>query len=1022
MKLFKSFLAIFLVAIMLVSCGGAVETTSETTIAAEETTISTEETTAKETVNSESEETQAEITEDLPEGTAKETDNGTVADTETMTENNTESEKYTTDTESDTIADTEETTFGEHVTEEIEETEKKGMEKEEMLELVDFLVEVPADREPVILQLTDTQIIDASQMRTPDRLGGLLPDYWGADKKNERCYGYLREIITNTNPDLIIITGDIIYGEFDDNGSNLLEFISFMESFEIPWAPIFGNHDNESKMGADWQSRQLEAAEHCLFLQRKITGNGNYTVGIAQGGKLTRAFVMLDSNGSGGASDESMANGHTQREQGFSQNQIKWYTKQVNAIKKVSPDTKISFAFHIQLDVFGDAFAKYTTDSSKHVFIDYDKNRQEGDFGYIERYYRGFDSDRKIWNSIKELGVDSIFVGHEHANSASIVYEGVRLQFGMKSTTYDSLNYVSLSGEIEHTVYSSVTPWVGGSVFSLDADGNIVDPHIYYCENGGAKIDWDSIYKDIEDSEEKNVFELVDFVVEIPENRDPVVLQLTDMQIIDSSQLRTPDRIGGSSIEYWAPDKKDVRCYDYLRDIITNTNPDLILITGDLVYGEFDDNGENFLELISFMESFKIPWAPVFGNHDSESHMGADWQCDQLETAEYCLFLQRELTGNGNYTVGIKQGEELTRVFFMLDSNGCGASSAESLANGHTKTGVGFGADQINWYTSVANKIREKSANTNISMAFHIQLSVFGDAFAKYNTNGSTAVDLNTLTGKSEGDFGYIGAVLKSSWDSDKSIWNGFKALGVDSVLVGHEHANSASIMYEGIRLQYGMKCSTYDRNNYFRSNGTIYVAYIPENSNDKPWIGGTVMQLDASGEIVDAYIYYSEEKRPDNGGTDTPSDEAPVNGLQKSDVTLEGGISMVGVEFDENINAFEIVAANQGKVKINVELLKNKSTFTFTVYVPSASSNKLQGYGEFAIRTKPNNIEPEGDGAIDGYINFKSSSTLADYKLEFDTWQTFTVDISNFGEACTEFAFVIASGNTIYLRDIVIE
>ena len=181
-------------------------------------------------------------------------------------------------------------------------------------------------------------------------------------------------------------------------------------------------------------------------------------------------------------------------------------------------------------------------------------------------------------------------------------------------------------------------------------------------------------------------------------------------------------------------------------------------------------------------------------------------------------------------------------------------------------------------------------------------------------------------------------------------------------------------------------------------------------------------MELDAKVEIVDAYIYYSEETVPDNGGN-KPSDEPYVNGLQKSDVTLEAGISMEGVEFDESINAFEIVATNQGKVKINVELLKNKRTFTFTVYVPSTSTAKLGGLGEFAIRTKPNEIEPEGDGdSYAGHINYNSTPYSEDYKIVFDTWQTFTVDISNFGEACTEFAFYVATGNTIYLRDIVIE
>lgn len=75
---------------------------------------------------------------------------------------------------------------------------------------------------------------------------------------------------------MIIITGDLVYGEFDDKGTCLLELIKFMESFDIPWAPVFGNHDNESQKGADWQCEQLEKAGNCLFRQRTLTGNSNY--------------------------------------------------------------------------------------------------------------------------------------------------------------------------------------------------------------------------------------------------------------------------------------------------------------------------------------------------------------------------------------------------------------------------------------------------------------------------------------------------------------------------------------------------------------------------------------------------------------------------------------------------------------------------------------------------------------------------------------------------------------------------
>ncbi|MBO5841941.1 MAG: metallophosphoesterase [Clostridia bacterium] len=385
----------------------------------------------------------------------------------------------------------------EAVTEAPTETEEVSTAPEDAaaMELVDFIVSVPADRQAVILQLTDTQIIDASQCRTPDRLGSSQKEIWGADKKDALCYDYLREIITETKPDLILLTGDIVYGEFDDNGSVFLEFVAFMESFGIPWAPVFGNHDNEIAMGVDWQCEQFINAEHCLFVQRELHGNGNYTVGIEQGGKLTRVFVMMDSNGCGNASSASLENKYLRRDSGLTTKQINWYKGVINEIVAISPDTKLSVAFHIQPDVLGDVFAKYGTDGSTPVYIDYAENRQEGDFGYIGYVHETFwDANKRAWKSFKELGVDSIFLGHEHANSASIVYEGIRVQYGMKSSCYDQVNYVDANGNITFAWVSNDTPLVGGTVMKLDAEGNIVDPYIYYCKNAGAEIDWASIF------------------------------------------------------------------------------------------------------------------------------------------------------------------------------------------------------------------------------------------------------------------------------------------------------------------------------------------------------------------------------------------------------------------------------------------------------------------------------------------------------------------------------------------------
>ena len=365
-----------------------------------------------------------------------------------------------------------------------------------LMNIPDFVVEIPAGRDPVVLQLTDTQIIDSAQTR-PGR-DGVDMAFWATNQVEERCYDYITEIVNATNPDLIILTGDNIYGEFDDKGTVWTSFINFMDSFEIPWALIFGNHDNESKMGVDWQCEQLEKMEHCLFEQKELTGNGNYSVGIAQGDKMTRVFYMLDSNGCSNPSEATASNGHSVRTIGFKQDQIDWYTKQIEILKEVSPETKISFAYHIQQNIFAEAYGKYgfkEGDQSQDINIDRLENKEEGDFGYIGRDLKGeWDASNQVYQGIKRLGVDSIFVGHEHCNSASVVYDGIRFQFGQKSSEYDRFNCLESNGLVTAVFGrpgAGLKSLIGGSVVVLsETSGEIIDAYIYYCGQPNGKIDW----------------------------------------------------------------------------------------------------------------------------------------------------------------------------------------------------------------------------------------------------------------------------------------------------------------------------------------------------------------------------------------------------------------------------------------------------------------------------------------------------------------------------------------------------
>lgn len=531
------------------------------------------------------------------------------------------------------------------------------------------------------------------------------------------------------------------------------------------------------------------------------------------------------------------------------------------------------------------------------------------------------------------------------------------------------------------------------------------------------------------DTPTKKVEDYTDFIVDVEAGREIRVLQLTDTQIIDAAQER-PGR-GGVDYKNWATDKMDERCFNYIKKTIENTNPDLILMTGDLVYGEFDDKGTSLQALIAYMDTFGIPWAPVFGNHENESYKGVDWQCQQLEASKYCLFKQRTLTGNGNYTVGVRQGGVVKRVFFMMDSNGCGAASDQSMSNGHTKKTAGFGDDQIAWYMETAHAMKEAQPNLKLSFAFHIQTAIFEDAFKKYGFDSSKVVSSNilknpvnidTIKDKAETDFGYLGRGLKGPWDYTDTVWDSFQELGVDSIFVGHEHCNSGSAIYQGVRFQYGQKTGTYDRANYVTASGTIEGSYNCEIGT--PIVGGTLIPLaEADGSITQPYIFYCEKidlpQEPDD--SDTP--KITVNGLQNGEGLTPSGEISVSAATVGGENAWKCVANAQGKVFVSEDLLKNKKSVTFSVYLATPGvALLLGGDPEFAIRVKPNDLEPDMDGSPNGYIEYGTKATDENRKLIANTWQSFTVDISGFGTSCTEFAFNLPKGAILYLKDVAVQ
>lgn len=310
--------------------------------------------------------------------------------------------------------------------------------------LVDFVIEVPEGKEFRILQITDTQISDLSEDRVeqfgrPNRSGDDTPIT--EEELYNDCYYYIEQAVKEAKPDLIVMTGDNIQGEFDDDGSCTESIVAFMESLGIPWAPIFGNHDNETIKGVTWQCEQFLNAEHCLFKRGNVTGNSNYTIGIVQGGKMIKVLFMIDSNGCYGGYEYSTApefgpinQGEKLRPyEGLGDDQMKWIelmSKRITATLRYTPSKFLML--HINpTEYFQAAYSKgYLKNDQKDNFVIDDPTGT--DFGVKQEVISGANYPG-LWALMKAQNFDGVFCGHDHKNNFSILYDGIRLTYGVKT-------------------------------------------------------------------------------------------------------------------------------------------------------------------------------------------------------------------------------------------------------------------------------------------------------------------------------------------------------------------------------------------------------------------------------------------------------------------------------------------------------------------------------------------------------------------------------------------------------------
>ena len=229
----------------------------------------------------------------------------------------------------------------------------------------------------------------------------------------------VKRLVSEIKPDLITVTGDMVCGA--STVHSIKRFTDLMESTGVPWAPVFGNHDEEGNCDKNYLADIMLSSPRCLLKKgAPEMGVGNYIVCIAKPGtngrnEIIEALIMMDSH-------RAQPN----------EKQAEWLIKSAAGIKGISPKAEISLMLHIPLPEYQYAYTAAWDNSAGAWRNGFAAAGELHESICCERE-NGVPVQRGFFNAIKETGSTKfIFCGHEHMNNFSILYEGVRLTYTMK--------------------------------------------------------------------------------------------------------------------------------------------------------------------------------------------------------------------------------------------------------------------------------------------------------------------------------------------------------------------------------------------------------------------------------------------------------------------------------------------------------------------------------------------------------------------------------------------------------------
>lgn len=302
--------------------------------------------------------------------------------------------------------------------------------------------------------------------------------------------------------------------------------------------------------------------------------------------------------------------------------------------------------------------------------------------------------------------------------------------------------------------------------------GQFINPYLAIFFHGA-----DSYYEDW--SAEKAYTDDYAVTLEKDPDKDFVILNFSDVQLSESEIFEENGKIAEATIA----------------KAVEEVKPDLITLTGDNSWCQI-----GYMRLVKFIDSYGIPWAAVMGNHDGDNgeELDENWCAQQIYRSKNSVFkFGPKDMGVGNYIINIKENGRIIHSIYMMDT--------------HTETSLDCGGydhlwdNQLEWYEWAVKGNNSLAGRTvESSIFFHIPCIQYRYAWNEAKYNKETGVYDNPEYADSFGS--------NDEWICSPDYDSGFFALvkelgSTKNMIAGHDHVNDSSILYDGIRLSYSLKC-----------------------------------------------------------------------------------------------------------------------------------------------------------------------------------------------------------------------